>query len=131
MGISVWFEDKVVVVRGGMGGRCERRGRAAKAKLQRRKRRKHRQGHAELCLAVQCGSREAREGVVVARRGVRIGMGRVARSLRGETVYTGLFPGRLRKSRDLGGALRPMLRYSSSRFYGGEGLLGHGELAVA
>ena len=60
-----------------------------------------------------------------------MGMGRSGRSLRGHTVYTDPFPSTLRKSRDLGGALRPTSRYTSPRFYGGEGLQGYRELARA
>jgi hypothetical protein len=125
------FEDVVVVLCDGMGGCCERRGRKSTAKRQASKCRKQRQADAKLCLAVQHGSREAREDLVVARRRVRMGMGRSGRSLRGHTVYTDPFPSTFRKSRDLGGSLQPTLRYTSPRFYGGEGLQGYGELARA
>ena len=87
----------MVVLRGGMGASCERRGRKSTAKRQARKCRKQRQDAAKLCLAVQYGSREAREDLVVARRRVRMGMGRSGRALRGHTAYTDPFPGSLRK----------------------------------
>jgi hypothetical protein len=93
----VWFEGDVVVVRGGMGASRERRGRKSTAKHQARKCRKQRQAAAKLCLAVQYGSREAREDLVVARRRVRMGMGRSGRPLRGHTACTDPFPGSLRK----------------------------------
>jgi len=93
----VWFEEDMVVLRGGMGASCERRGRKSTAKRQARKCRKQRQDAAKLCLAVQYGSREAREDLVVARRRVRMGMGRSGRPLRGHTAYTDPFPGSLRK----------------------------------
>lgn len=93
----MWFEGVVVVVRGGMGGCCERRGRKSAAKRQARKCRKQRQDAAKLSLAVRYGDREAREELVVARRRVRMGMGRSGWSLRGETAYTDPFPSTLRK----------------------------------
>lgn len=82
----------MVVLRGGKGGCCERRGRKSAAKRQARKCRKQRQDAAKLSLAVRYGSREAREDLVVARRRVRMGMGRSGRSLRVDTVYTDPFP---------------------------------------
>lgn len=91
------FEDVVVVLCDGMGGCCERRGRKSTAKRQASKCRKQRQADAKLCLAVQHGSREAREDLIVARRRVRMGMGRSGRSLRGHPAYTDPFPGTLRK----------------------------------
>lgn len=121
----------MVVLCDGMGGCCERRGRKSAAKRQARKCRKRRQADAKLCLGVQYGSREVREDLIVARRRVRMGMGRSGRSLRGHTAYTDPFPSTLRKSRDLGGALQPTLQYTSPRFYGGEGLEGYRELAMA
>lgn len=87
----------MVVLRGGMGECYERRGRKSAAKRQARKCRKQRQDAAKLSLAVRYGSREAREDLVVARRRVRMGMGRAGWPLRGDTVYTDPFPSTLRK----------------------------------
>jgi len=57
-----------------------------------------RQAAAKFFLAVRCGSREAREGVVVARRRVRMGMGGFAWSYHVDTAYTDPFPTSSRKS---------------------------------
>jgi hypothetical protein len=82
-----------------------------------------RQAAAEVCLAVRCSSREAREGVVVARRCVRMGMGGFAKSLRDDTAYTDPFPASLGRVCDLGGALRPTSRCGSLHSHGGEARL--------
>ena len=125
------FEGVVVVLCDGMGGCRERRGRKSTAKRQARKCQKQRQADAKLCLAVQYGNREARENLLIARRRVRMGMGRYGRSLRGYTAHTDPLPSTLRKSRDLGGALQPTLRYTRPRFLGGEGPQGYREFAMA
>ena len=125
------FEGVVVVLCDGMGGCRERRGRKSTAKRQAMKCQKQRQADAKLCLAVQYGNREAREDLLVARRRVRMGMGRSSRSLRGHTAHTDPLPSTSRKSRDLGGALQPTLRYTRPRFLGGEGLRGYREFAMA
>jgi hypothetical protein len=110
---------------------CERRGRKSAAKRRARKCRKQRQDHAKLSLAVQYGSREAREDLVVARRRVRMGMGRSGRPLRGDTAYTDPFPGTLRKLVVLVEQSQPTLWYTSLCGYGGEGLVSYRRLAKA
>ena len=110
---------------------CERRGRKSAAKRRARKCRKQRQDHAKLSLAVQYGSREAREDLVVARRRVRMGIGRSGRPLRGDTAYTDPFPSTLRKLVVLVEQSQPTLRYASLCCCGGEGLVSHRELAMA
>jgi hypothetical protein len=90
--------EVVVVLRGGMGGSCERRGEKQQQNVKGRNTPHERQATAKFFLAVHYGSREARESVVVARRRVRMGMGRFAWSYRVDTAYTDPFPTSLRKS---------------------------------
>jgi hypothetical protein len=94
-------------------------GEAQKQKVKGQNTPHERQAAATLCLAVRCSNREARDGVVVARRGVRMGLRGFARSLRVDTAYTDPFPASLGRLCDLGGASRPTSRCSSLHFHGG------------
>jgi hypothetical protein len=60
-----------------------------------------------------------------------MGMGRFGRPLRGDTAYTDPFPGTLRELVILVELLQPTLRYTSLRFYDGEGLVSYGQLSMA